>query len=121
MPIIRQFNRFQITCTCGKVCKASYPEILTAKAQYGPQLRATINYMSTYQLIPFLRLKQLIHTFFGIHISTGTLSNSVKRSAKLAQSTYINIKNFLANSAIVGGKALWALGVTLFFGGNAKK
>ena len=54
---------------------ASFPAGVTAPVQYGNQLKANAVYMSQFQLIPYLRVKQHFQEVFGIDISVGSLYN----------------------------------------------
>ena len=59
----------------GKRITASFPAGVTAPVQYGNSLKSNAVYMSQFQLIPYLRVKQHFQEVFGIEISVGSLYN----------------------------------------------
>lgn len=100
--IISQFDKYQISCSCGHVSNGKFPNRLKAKVQYGARTRALVSYLSVFQYIPFLRIKELFKTCFNLKIAKATLSNSIKRSAKIYKKSHLIIKNFVKNSPVVG-------------------
>jgi len=54
---------------------APFPEQVTKAVQYGRKLKAHAVYMSQYQLIPYLRVKEYFNELLGIPLSEGTLYN----------------------------------------------
>jgi len=59
----------------GQQHTASFPENITKAVQYGNKLKAHAVYMSQYQLIPYLRVKEYFTELLGIPISEGSLFN----------------------------------------------
>ena len=59
----------------GQQYTASFPEDITKAVQYGNKLKAHAVYMSQYQLIPYLRVKEYFTELLGIPISEGSLFN----------------------------------------------
>ena len=103
-PDVAQYDRYEIDCpNCGYTCRGEYPKEIKAKSQYGSNLRASINYMLVYQYMPFQRLQYFYETFFNLHLSTATLCNTIKRSAKNFEKAYYSIRDFLEKSNWVGG------------------
>lgn len=101
-PIVTQFNRFIIKCDCGKSNCAVLPQRLKGNVQYGPRIRGLINYSLVYQLLPFARLQEMLDVCFGINLSQGTITNTMKRTANNMNAEYEKIKTFIANSEVVG-------------------
>jgi len=101
-PIVKQYNRYQIPCDCGKCNYGKLPERLTGKVQYGPRIRSMINYASVYQYMPYKRLQEMFKVCFGVKLSQGTISNTIERSALKMENIYQEIKDFIANSQVVG-------------------
>jgi transposase len=101
-PVVTQFNRFKINCECGKSNCAVLPSRLKGKVQYGPRVRTLINYSLVYQLLPFARLQEMLFVCFGIKLSQGTIFNTMQRTAGKLKHKYEEIKNFIANSEVVG-------------------
>ncbi len=101
-PIVTQHNIFSIPCSCGCWTQSLFPKNINAHTQYGPRLRALINYCSVRQYIPFDRITELLRDCFNISISKGTVANTLRRSAKLAQNTYQFIKQQVAQAPVIG-------------------
>ena len=55
---------------CRKEVKASYPETVSQRVQYGPRIHAQTSYLNTFQLIPMARTCQLLDDFYDVHPST---------------------------------------------------
>jgi len=55
---------------CKKEVKASYPENVSQRVQYGPRLHAQTCYLNTYQLIPMARTCELLGDFYNVRPST---------------------------------------------------
>lgn len=100
--ITTQFNAFKITCSCGCINKAHFPDQVNAPVQYGPRFRSWINYFSFRQFIPFKRMTELFEDCFNLHISQGTIFNTIKRSASKAKATYDSIKTMVQKAEAVG-------------------
>jgi len=54
---------------------APFPDPVTKAVQYGSKLKAHAVYMSQYQLIPYLRVKEYFNELLGIPLSEGSLYN----------------------------------------------
>ncbi|MCK5197804.1 MAG: IS66 family transposase [Spirochaetales bacterium] len=67
--------------SCHKITRASFPEGVTHKVQYGSGIQAAAVYLRNYQLIPLERTIQLFRDMFNIHLSEGTIVNMTARCA----------------------------------------
>jgi transposase len=63
---------------CQTITKAKFPSNVTNWVQYGPGFRALAVYLLTYQLLPYLRVCELLNEIYGESLSPGTLANLVK-------------------------------------------
>ena len=113
-PTVTQHNTYSVPCSCGCWTQSLFPQHVNATTQYGPRLRALINYCSVRQYIPFDRITEMLQDCFNVSISKGTIANTLRRSAKLAQQTYLKIKQQVAKAPVVGSDE-----TTLFV--NAKR
>jgi transposase len=102
-PIVRQYDTYRIQCDCGHISTGKFPARLKTKVQYGPNVRAMIAYASVYQLLPYKRLQEFFSLGFNTNFSQGTIFKSLKRTAKLLQPYYEEIRLFLEKSNWVGG------------------
>ncbi len=62
-------------CTCGEKHCGSYPLDVNAPVQYGSSVRAIVNYLSKYQLIPSKRLQEMMSDLFYTNVSEGSIDN----------------------------------------------
>ena len=68
-------------CACGCVTKATFPEVATAPACYGPGIRALAAYLSVHQHLPMDRMAQLFADVLGAPVSVGALASMVTEAA----------------------------------------
>lgn len=66
---------------CGTENKASFPEGITHKTQYGNHLRSIAVYLGNYQLIPTERSAEIFSDLFQVPLSEGTI---IAASARFA-------------------------------------
>jgi len=59
----------------GEQVIAPFPDQVTKAVQYGRKLKAHAVYMSQYQLLPYLRVKEYFNELLGIPLSEGSLYN----------------------------------------------
>ena len=67
-----------ITCPCGKVNKADFPEGVTQPVQYGNNLKALLVYLNQYQLVPYNRAAEFIEDICGCTLSEATIYNAIE-------------------------------------------
>jgi transposase len=71
-------------CRCGK-CGASargqFPDAVTGPVQYGPNVAATVAYLSAEQYIPEDRIARLLHDLHRIDISAASIAAMLHRKA----------------------------------------
>ena len=101
--IVYQYDSYGIRCNCGCLNTGNFPDRLKTKVQYGPRVRAMINYMSNYQYVPYKRLQELFEDVFSLHFSQGTILNTLKRTAGKSQGIYASLRNLIEQSEVVGG------------------
>ena len=101
--IVYQYDSYGIACECGCLNTGNFPDRLKNKIQYGPRVRAMINYMSNYQYVPYKRLQFFFEDVFSLHFSQGTIYNTLKRTAGKSSGIYAFLKNIIEHSEVVGG------------------
>lgn len=87
-------------CVCGKSHTASFPSGVDAYVQYGPSVRSLVNYLSTYQLIPFDRLEEICSDLFGLTLCEGTIFNTNSASFEKLEGFEKKLKKALVNSDV---------------------
>ena len=68
-------------CACGCVTKATFPDVATASARYGPTIRGLAAYLAVHQHLPFDRMAQLFTDVLGAPVSVGALAGMVTEAA----------------------------------------
>lgn len=69
-------------CACGHENTASFPDGVSAPAQYGPRVRALGLYLVAYQHLPYARAAELLGDWIGAPVSTGTLAAFIAQGAE---------------------------------------
>jgi len=64
----------------GRSVRAPFPEGVDAPAQYGPNFRGLMLYLSNEQILPFDRLRQTCQDLFGQPLSLGTIARTNVRA-----------------------------------------
>ena len=86
---------------CGILNRGQFPSALKHPIQYGARLEAWIVYLMVVQLLPSLRICQLLKETFGLSVSEGTLYNIRKRCFDALETPEQEIKQALQNSKVV--------------------
>ncbi|MCP4551154.1 MAG: IS66 family transposase [Bacteroidetes bacterium] len=101
---------------CGTECKATFPEGITHKTQYGNYLRSIAIYLRNYELIPLERSSEIFEDIFSIPLSEGTIVNATKKCAEALTGFHQWVLDNLIQSQVVrfdetgvniGGKLHW--------------
>ena len=102
-PIYEEFRQYSCECpTCKHLQVADFPVGVNAPIQYGSTVESLVSYLSAYQYVPFLRMKNIFSQVFSIPLSEGTIGNILERSAQKCQGIYQQIKSEIAQSPVVG-------------------
>lgn len=73
--------RFEVTehqvlaaqCACGKICRGTFPEGVSAPVQYGPAALAAVVHLTHHHMMPVQRTAALMGDFFGLPMAQGTV------------------------------------------------
>lgn len=101
-PTVTEYVSMEGTCTCGCHVKGGFPKEATAPVAYGPNIHATVAYLSTLQNLPFKRLKEAMRTLFNVNMSEGTISNILSRMRRYAAKGHEAIRRDILNTKVVG-------------------
>lgn len=101
-PIVTEHVSMEGTCSCGCRLKGDFPKEATAPVAYGPNIHATVAYLSTLQNLPFKRLKEALATLFNVKMSEGTISNILGRMRRYAAKGHEAIRREITASKVVG-------------------
>jgi len=86
---------------CGAEILGNYPKYLSKSVQYGTILKAFSSYLSSYQLIPYNRLKILFEDLFSMNIGTGSLYNFNKEMSYKSEYLLKSIKKLLQKGNLI--------------------
>lgn len=101
-PTVTEYDSMEGVCACGCHLKGEFPKEATAPVAYGPNIHATVAYLSTLQNLPFKRLKEAMRTLFNVNMSEGTISNILGRMRRYAAKGYEAIRRDILNTKVVG-------------------
>ncbi len=99
--IVTEHRAEQKSCLCGCVTMGSFPPEAAAPVQYGPWVQALVVYLSTYQFIPYGRLKEFFSELFGVKMSPATMKRIMAVAAEKTAPTVEKIKNAIINAVLV--------------------
>jgi transposase len=86
---------------CGQTNKASFPEGLTQKAQYGNAIKAFTVYLQNYQMLPFSRCTELVRDLTGHNLSKGSLCNFQNKCYSKLDTYQEQVKTLLLASPVL--------------------
>lgn len=98
--IVTEHRAEQKTCVCGCVTTGIFPAEATAPVQYGPWVQALVVYLSTYQFIPYGRLKEFFSELFGVKISPATMKRIMAVASAKTAPIVEKIKNSIISSTL---------------------
>lgn len=85
---------------CSRETAAEYPNHVTQRVQYGPNIKSYTVYLNQYQFIPYDRLQTLFNDCYGLCVSQGTLVNFTKKCSELIEPTIEEIKSEITKSDV---------------------
>ena len=102
-PFITEHRIIRKKCSCGNCCEASFPAAAKSKVCYGPNIEATVTYLSCSQYIPYKRLTEVLKDCFGVSLSQGTIDNILSYMKQKSQTIYDAIRFKIEQATTVGG------------------
>ena len=101
-PLVTDHVAMKKKCSCGYCTRADFPSYVKPGVSYGVNVHALVAYLSTAQHIPFKRLTEVLHDFYGLKMSQGSVSNILRRMRKQGFVRYNEIKREIQSSPVVG-------------------
>lgn len=98
--IVTEHRAEQKSCPCGCVTTGTFPPEATAPVQYGPWVQALVVYLSTYQFLPYGRLREFFLELFGVKMSPSTMKRILALTVAKTAPTVEKIKKSIINSAL---------------------
>jgi transposase len=104
IPIVTEYQKIAITCTCGHRSEGQYPSFITPGGgiQLGSNISSFLVYMNTAQHIPYGRLQTIASDLLNMSVSEGTIKNKLTQAAAAAMPVQRSILSFLHRSPWVG-------------------
>jgi len=109
-------SQVKICPECGGENKAAFPAGVDAPTQYGPAIKATLSYLTAYQLIPLKRSCEMLSDLCGVDVCEATILNTNGTLFSNLAGVEEAIKQGLADCPVAGfdetgirveGKTVW--------------
>jgi len=71
--VVTEYQAEVLVDSKGRRHTAAFPAGVNAPVQYGSSVRGMVTYLSSFQMLPFLRIRDYFEEHFGLPISAGTL------------------------------------------------
>jgi transposase len=100
LPVLRlvvtEHQVESLTCPrCQHQTVGTFPNDVSAPAQYGPRVQALAVYLSQYQLLPMERIGKVFADLLSCSFSEGTLANWIQEAARTLAPTMQTLKSLL--------------------------
>ena len=106
-PVVTEHRAHGCRCpACGAQTRASFPDWVTAPAQYGKRIGAIMRYLLHYQLLPEKRLATLMADLFGVRLATATIARISQDCAERFQGFANAVRDQVAAAHRRGAK-MW--------------
>ena len=79
---VTEHRLFEASCSCGAICRSSWPAFVTAGIQYGARMRALAVYLTQHHMLPFERCAAILEDLCGASISVATLQYACVQAAQ---------------------------------------
>ena len=98
---VTEYKSEEKTCpTCGKSIVAEFPHEAAAAQQYGPNLKAFIVLLAETGMVAMNRVVEILEAVTGIHISDGTVANTIEQCAENLEGPVKSIKEAVKGAEI---------------------
>jgi len=99
--VVREHQVEAVRCPhCQQMSRGSFPEEVSAPAQYGAGIKALAVYLHQYQLVPMERTMELLEDLCGCRLSEGTLTSWEQEAASRLESTMEQLAERVAHSRL---------------------
>lgn len=114
---VTEHHQMHITCPgCQQDNLGSWPEDVTSRTQYGPQVRALAVYLRVQQLLPVERTQETLAAFTGQSIAETSLLSWEQEAAEAVQPALEEVQSALSQAEVlhadetgcrIGGRLHW--------------
>ena len=105
-PIVTEYQRMSIMCSCGHYNIGKFPDKIKAPVQLGRNIMGFLIYLNVVQLIPFKRLQQLCEDIFNFSLCKRTIENILNKGYEKAKPLHNKIMQIIKNCVWVGTAAI---------------
>lgn len=115
--LVTEYRSQVKTCPhCKQKSSANFPNNVTHPTQYGANIKALITNLNVYQALPYKRIQEFLEDTFNLHLSEGTIYNTLKKAFYSLEKVEEFFKKELIKSEIahadetgtkVNGKMQW--------------
>ncbi len=102
LPVVTEFQRIQVVCSCGQKSCGNFPSHLTWGVQFGNTLTALVAYLHWAHYIPYDRMSTIFTDILGISVSEGSIENLLERAHKKTEPFIPEILNIIKTGEWVG-------------------
>jgi hypothetical protein len=97
VPLKEEYRCHSLLCQCGHSTAALLPEHV-GHSNFGPRTHAAIAYLASVHRVTRRGIAEIMHTLFGIAISTGTVCNAAERVSNACLPVVGAIKQYVASA-----------------------
>ena len=97
VPTKEEYRCHSLLCQCGHSTAASLPKHI-AQSAFGPRVHAAIAYLASVHHGSRRGIAEIMHSFFGLEISTGAICNAAKRVSEACVPVVDGLKRYTANA-----------------------
>ena len=97
VPTKVEYRCHSLPCQCGHSTAGSLPNHI-AQSAFGPRVHAAIAYLASAHHGSRRGIAEIMHSFFGLNISTGAICNAAKRVSEACVPVVDGLKRYTANA-----------------------
>lgn len=97
VPTKEEYRCHSLLCQCGHRTAGSLPSHI-AQSAFGPRVHAAIAYLASVHHGSRRGIAEIMHSFFGLEISTGAICNAAKRVSTACVPVVDGLKRYTANA-----------------------
>lgn len=102
-PIVTEYQRIEIKCSCGHRSCGEFPKHINASIQIGSMMKSFLIYLNVKQLIPYQRLTELTQDLFNFTLCKRTIENTLEEASQKGKWLYQCIMKKIKRGKWVGG------------------
>lgn len=101
-PKTKEIRQYGVMCACGYCNKEQFPNYVTARTCYGPNVESMCSYLNVRQYISVNRISEMFADVYNLPISQGTVVNKIQSFSNKCLPYYQKIKDQIVENKCVG-------------------